>query len=259
MAFDSGNLALTGALNIGPAGFQSGTVLNGEAIAADATGNLYVGGIGSVQSSTLNSFGRQQISDVSIADGPVLLLPDAADQTGKVWHLAVVASADGSINLLDRDVQNSSGTNSIGVVNGIVQRIDGASTTGATPPGLAYFNNTIYVAAAGGVKAFTLTNTRLSAAPTSQSSGTFEPAGASVSVSALNSTNAIVWVLEGDAVGVLHAYDTANLSRELFNSKQAQNGRDEFGPANAAVMPLVVNGRVYVVTKNGVAMFGLLE
>jgi hypothetical protein len=259
VAFDSGNLAVTGALNIGPAGLQSGTSMNGEALAADATGNLFVGGIGAVQSAALNSFGRQQISDVSIANGPVLLLPDAADQTGKVWHLAVVASADGSINLLDRDAQNSSGTNSIGVVTGIVQRIDGASTSGVAPAGLAYFNNTIYVAAAGGVKAFTLTNARLSAAPTSQSSGTFGPTGVSVSVSALNSTNAIIWVLEGGDSGVLHTFDAADLSRELFNSKQAPNGRDDFGPGNASAMPLVVNGRVYVVTANGVAMFGLIK
>jgi hypothetical protein len=260
VAFDSENLAVTGALNIGPAGLQSGTAMNGETLAADATGNLFVGGIGAVQSSVLSSFGRQQITDVSVANGPVLLLPDTTDQTGKVWHLAVVAWADGSINLIDRDAQTSSGTNSVGAVNGIVQRIDGVSASGAAPAGLAYFNNTIYVAAAGGtLRAFTVTNARLATAPTSQSSGAFGQGGVSISVSAINSTNAVVWVLEGGDAGVLHAFDAADLSHELFNSRQAQNGRDDFGPGNGSVMPLVVNGRVYVVTTNGVVMFGLLR
>jgi hypothetical protein len=267
VAFDSGNLAVTGALNIGPAGTQGGTVVNGETLAADATGRLFIGGIGSIQPSALSSFARQQISDTSIAGGPVLLLPDATDQMGKVWHLAVNAAADGNIYLLDRDAQSSSGTASngvaTGVVAGIVQRLDGISPSGAAPAGLAYFNNTVYVAAAGGVRAFTVTNARLSAAPTSQSSGTFGPAGASVSVSAQSSApgsaNGIVWVFEGGDAGVLHAYDAADLSAELFNSKQAQNGRDDFGPGNASAMPLVVNGRVYVVTANGVAVFGLLK
>jgi hypothetical protein len=58
---------------------------------------------------------------------------------------------------------------------------------------------------------------------------------------------------------MLHAYDAADLSRELYNSTQAQNGRDDFGPGNSAVMPLVANGRVFVATANGVAVFGLLK
>jgi hypothetical protein len=69
----------------------------------------------------------------------------------------------------------------------------------------------------------------------------------------------VVWVVEGGESPVLHAYDAADLSRELYNSTQAQNGRDDFGSGNAAVMPLVANGRVFVATANGVAVFGLLK
>jgi hypothetical protein len=57
---------------------------------------------------------------------------------------------------------------------------------------------------------------------------------------------------------VLHAYDATDLSRELYNSSQAANGRDAFGAGNKFITPTIVNGRVYVGTTNGVAVFGLL-
>jgi hypothetical protein len=60
------------------------------------------------------------------------------------------------------------------------------------------------------------------------------------------------------AAAVLHAYDAANLAHELYNSSQAPNGRDSFGNGNKFITPLIVNGKVYVGTQNGVAMFGLL-
>ncbi len=276
VAFDAGNLAVTGAMNFGPAGSQGSAAGNSGTLAADATGNLFLAGIGSIQSPMLNSSARQIIADGNLAAGEVLLLPDATDQSGKVWRLAVGAGADGNIYVLDRDSQAGirpaiNGTTNGGVTgpaNGVVQRIDGLSPSGAAPAGLAYFNNTVYVAAAGGgVMAFTITNARLSPAPVSQASSILGQGGASLSVSANGSVHgttpgsasAIVWLLEGGDSGVLHAYDAMDLSRELYNSKQAPNGRDDFGPDNASAMPLVVNGRVYVVTANGVAVFGLLN
>ncbi|HUK30622.1 MAG TPA: immunoglobulin domain-containing protein [Candidatus Acidoferrum sp.] len=69
----------------------------------------------------------------------------------------------------------------------------------------------------------------------------------------------IIWLVEGGESGVLHAYDAADLSHELYNSKQAPGGRDDFGPGNSSPLPLVVNGRVYVGTLNGVAVFSLLK
>jgi hypothetical protein len=60
------------------------------------------------------------------------------------------------------------------------------------------------------------------------------------------------------APAVLHAYDAANLGHELYNSSQAGSGRDSFGNGNKFITPLVVNGKVYVGTPRGVAVFGLL-
>ncbi|MFZ0818448.1 MAG: immunoglobulin domain-containing protein [Candidatus Acidiferrales bacterium] len=253
MAFDAENLDITGKLNPLLVGLQASSPAKGGTISADDSDKLYLSGIGSIRMFVMGKKDPGVPSDENIAAGPVILLPDTIDQSGKIWRLAVNAGADGNIYVLNRI---GSGLNS----NGPLQKLDGVFPTGAAIGGLAYFNNTVYVAATGsGVRAFALVNARLSSDPTSETSGEFGQGGASISVSASGSAGAIVWVLEGGDSGVLHAYDGADLSYEIYNSKQARNGRDEFGPGNASAMPLVVNGRVYVVGANGVAVFGLLK
>ena len=56
---------------------------------------------------------------------------------------------------------------------------------------------------------------------------------------------------------MLHAYDAVTLN-ELYNSNQASGGRDHFGSGNKYMTPTIVNGKVFVGTPNGVAVFGLL-
>jgi hypothetical protein len=75
-------------------------------------------------------------------------------------------------------------------------------------------------------------------------------------VSASGATNAIVWAVENSNPAVLHAYDALDLSHELYNSSQAAAGRDAFGAGNKFVTPTVVNGRVFIGTATGVAVFG---
>ena len=60
------------------------------------------------------------------------------------------------------------------------------------------------------------------------------------------------------APAVLHAFDASDLSHELYNSSQAANGRDQFGAGNKFITPIIVGGKVFVGTQNGVAVFGLL-
>jgi hypothetical protein len=57
---------------------------------------------------------------------------------------------------------------------------------------------------------------------------------------------------------VLHAYaaTAAGLSTELYNSNQAGT-RDQF-PNNKFITPMIANGKVFVGTSAGVAVFGLL-
>ena len=137
--------------------------------------------------------------------------------------------------------------------------------TSLLPGGLfsafAYFNGSVYTADVGGsLKAFTLTAALLPASPTSQSTATFGYPGSSPSISANGTTNAIVWTLNSSPGGaaVLHAYNPANLQQEYYNSTQAANSRDAFGNGEKYITPVVANGKVFLGTPNGVAVFGPL-
>jgi len=82
-------------------------------------------------------------------------------------------------------------------------------------------------------------------------------------ISSNGSLNGVVWALDagGSATSqpaVLHAYDATSLARELYNSNQA-GGRDQFGAGNKFITPMIANGKVFVGTTNGVAVFGLLH
>jgi outer membrane protein assembly factor BamB len=124
--------------------------------------------------------------------------------------------------------------------------------------GPAYFNNTVYYGAVSDhIKAFTITNARLSSSPTSQTGNTFGYPGSTPGISANGTANAILWAVENGGTAVLHAYDATDLSHELYNSNQA-GSRDQFGAGNKFITPMIANGRVYVGTTNGVAVFGLL-
>jgi hypothetical protein len=68
----------------------------------------------------------------------------------------------------------------------------------------------------------------------------------------------IVWAVENTSPAVLHAYNASNLAQELYNSNQA-GSRDHFGPGNKFITPIIANGKVFVGTQTGVAIFGLLQ
>ena len=59
---------------------------------------------------------------------------------------------------------------------------------------------------------------------------------------------------ENGTTGVLHAYDASNLSTEIYSSN-TNAARDQFDP-NKFVVPTIANGKVYVATPTGVAVFG---
>jgi outer membrane protein assembly factor BamB len=64
--------------------------------------------------------------------------------------------------------------------------------------------------------------------------------------------------VENQNPAILHAYDANDLSRELYNSDEPWFGRDHFGAGNKFITPVIANGKVYVGTRDGVGVFGLL-
>jgi hypothetical protein len=117
----------------------------------------------------------------------------------------------------------------------------------------------VYYGAVGdNLKAYPITNARFATSPSVQSTTSFAYPGTTPAVSADGTANGIVWAVENSSPAVLHAYDATTL-QELYNSSQAAGGRDQFGSGNKFITPMIVNGKVFVGTPSGVAVFGLLQ
>ena len=200
-------------------------------------------------------------ADVDLGSGGPLLLPDQFDSNGIVHHLIVGAGKDRNIYLADRDNLGKFNPATNPEDSNIYQQLNGAMA-GLVYSSPAYFNGVLYYSADGDfLKAFPLINAQLATSPSSKSPTTFQHPGPTPTVSANGTQNGIVWALDSNlgSPGILHAYDPANLAHEFYNSTQAPNGHDSFGNGNKFITPLVVNGKVYVGTQNGVAVFGLLS
>ena len=203
----------------------------------------------------------ESAGDIDLGSGGEMLLPDLTDSGGNVKHLVIGAGKDSNIYLVDRDNMghfNASQNQIWQEIDGVVPGVPAGPTSGVRSSP-AWFNGNIYYGDSGGtLKAFSVTNAKLSTAPTSQTAITFAYPGASPVVSASGTTNAIVWAHENTTPAVLHAYDASNLAHELYNSNEASGGRDQFGPGNKFIAPTVAGGKVFVGTTNTLAIFGLL-
>src|SRR3984893_17004472 len=118
------------------------------------------------------------------------------------------------------------------------------------------------------VKAHPFNGKTFAASPSSQGSSAIWPGGIlALSANGEQPGSGVLWATlasSGDAAnnppvaGELHAFDAANVSNELWNSRMNAS-RDAFGNFAKFVPPLVANGKVYVATwSNQVAVYGLL-
>jgi hypothetical protein len=284
MSYDANTLAQTSVLNLVPNGSEGGIWMAGTAPGADASGNIFfMVGNGDFDT-TLNASGfpanancgqcyvklssnppmrlldyftpsntvSESNADTDFGSGGPLLLPDLVDANGTTRHLAVGSGKDAIIYVVDRD--NMGKFNN--TTDNIYQQINGQIGGVWSKP--SYFNNTVYYGAVGDhLKAFPITSAKLSGTPATQSSTSYAYPGTTPSISANGTSNGIVWAVENGSTGILHAYNAANLTSELYNSNQAANSRDHFSD-NKYVTPMVANGKVYVGTPNSVVVFGLL-
>ena len=242
---------------------------SGAAPAADANGNIYIvtgngtsdanrggadlgdsviklsTGTGLTVADYFTPFNADllDVKDIDLGSSGALLLPDLAG-TPQHPHLLVTGGKEGRVYMLDRDLL---GHFSPDGDNQIVQSLPAAVSPVYGIP--AYFNKIVFFSGQNdALKAFPISNGRLSEIPSSQSAGAIPGMGSVPSISANGSRDGIVWAIQPDA---LHAYDASNLANELYSGS--------FGNYIKFSTPTIANGKVYVGTSNTLAVFGLLN
>lgn len=152
-------------------------------------------------------------SDEDLGSGGALVLPAMKDAKGKIRYLAIGAGKDQNIYIVDRTNMGKFNPNND---HAIYQELDGVLGGGEWAT-VAYFNGNIYFGPQGNnLLQFKFSKARLSASPLSRSAASFAYPGTTPSVSANGSSNGIVWAIEhSDPNNVLHAYQAANLAKEL--------------------------------------------
>jgi len=265
-----------------PNGYGGGIWQSGAAMATDAVGNMYLttgngdfdvdtGGTDygdsvvklSPSATVVDYFTpydqavmESQNIELSSA-GPVLLI----DQPGPTPHRLVTAAKTGTIYVVNRD---NMGHFQSGSDSQILQSLPGILPHGGQEEGNysapVFFNNNIYYAAVrDNLKIFQFTNGVLSGAPVSQSAVTYPNRGGSFAVSANGTANGLLWAVQDNtpATGVLRVYDANNLSNEIYNTDQA-GSRDTLGFATKFSIPLIANGKAFVVSSTEITAYGLL-
>ena len=197
-------------------------------------------------------------NDRDLGSGGIAILPN---QPGPNPHLLVQRGKDGVIRVVNRD--NLGQYNSLS--NNVVQEIPGGKGHFASP---VFFNGKIYFQAnSETLRAFSVTNGTLSAAPVDASAGTIFFPGATPIISANGTSNAILWIVDSDAFSkpatpggpaILIAYDANNLASGLLYTSSQNLVRDNPGGAVKFSVPTVANGKVYMGTEGQVSVFGVL-
>lgn len=289
IGYNEQNLKQSAVLNFTPNGEEGSVWQSGAGPAADPQGYIYVLAANGTFDTQLNAKGFPSRADfgnaflkistlggrLSIADyfamynvtaenntdedlgsGGPLVLPPMKDASGKTVRLAVGAGKDRNIYLINRNGMGK--FNPHGNQNVYQELHHGLGGREFAAP--AYFDGKLYYGSVNdSIREFRFANARLVPEPVSRTSAHFVYPGATPSISADGSQNGIVWAAQNGNLAVLDAYDANDLAHELYNSREAPNGRDRFGAGNKFITPMVAHGKVYVGTTDGVGVFGLLQ
>jgi hypothetical protein len=287
MAYDPATLAQKAALNVTPDGNEGGIWESDTGPAADADGNVYVPtGNGTFNISTGGKdYGDSvlklglQGSSLAILDyftprdqehmadtdmdlgsaGPVLL----PDQPGPHRHLLLQPSKDKRIFVIDRDAMGKFHPDSDAIVQ--TQPVSGGGFGS-----MAYWNGRAYYAGEDdALREYVVTHGELKAGAASRMK--FD-GGATPTISAHGNKDAIVWVASRKSgrgrtqQAVLYAFDATKVGEPIYSSEtgsgtssETNAGRDGAGMAARFVIPMVVNGRVYLGARSEVDVYGLLQ
>lgn len=275
--YDGLSFTQTAVLNVSPNTGYGGIWMAGGAPAADEAGNLYLlTGNGPFDANNTgplahNDYGDSLLklnSDLTVSqyftpsdqaldasgDGDfgsgaalVLTLP----QGSPVNHLIVGGGKDGNLDFLNGDALGGYGDDHVWQQLPLVGEISSTA---------AFWNNYLYISAIyTGINVFQLDPSTAHFAPASPSPVTpsFYIIGSSPSISAVGTSNGIVWALENGnncraptSLGsptVLSAFDASNVSNLLWTS--SLSSADTAGNAQTFNVLIVANGKVYVGTR----------
>jgi chitodextrinase len=201
-------------------------------------------------------------NDIDLGSGGVTILPSTVG-SGAHPQLALATGKTNLLYLLDQNNLgqfNSSADNIVQEVT-LHNGLNEVDAIGGMFSKAAYFNGRIYVVPISDVlRAYTVASAQLTAV-TATGADTFGFPGATPSVSALASTNGIIWVLnttnnnslngsQSPGPAELFAYDALTLSK-LFSASSSAT-------AVKFTVPTVANGKVYVGGQGAITVFGLL-
>ena len=289
ISYNEKTLAQESVLNVTPNGREGAIWAAGAGPTADANGNIYFLDANGTFDTTLDANGlpasgdygnaimklstkkgklavadyfnmyntvSESDTDEDLGSGGAMVVPNFKDSNGVLHELVVGAGKDKNIYLANRINMGKYNPNNN---SQIYQELTGA-LAGPVYSAPAFNGHGIYYGPAGDqIKAFSFDSSGLlNSTPVSATGTQFAYPGATPSVSGSSASNLILWAAENASPAVLHAYNANNLSVELYNSNQAAGGRDNFGNGNKFITPTIANGKVYVGTKNGVGVFGLL-
>ena len=286
IAYDASTLQQASAIDLTPNGTAGAIWMTGDGPAADDAGNTYLlTGNGTFDTSldtkgfpsqgdfgnafvkltmrggrltvadyfTMHNTVQESERDEDIGSGGIVLLPDMRDASGRMRHLAAGAGKDRIVYIVDRDSMGKFDASADKAYQEATGLIGGMEF--ATP---AYFNGALFFGAYGdALRALPFANGLVAGSPASQTKIRFDYPGTTPSVSADGVSNGVVWAVENSIPAALHAYPASDLKTELYNSNQAGT-RDQF-VNNKFIVPMIAEGRVYVGTPTGVAVFGLLK
>lgn len=284
MGYNATTLEQTSVLNLTPNGSQGGLWASGAGMTADNDGNIFVldgngtfdtelntsgfpsegdygnaflrlttgGGLAVADYFEMDTESQENGTDQDLGSGGAMLVSQK-DSTGKIWSLALGAGKDANIYVVDRT--NLGKFNA--TTNNIYQQVTNVLKSGIWSAPAA-MNTLIYYGPKNGpIEEYEFVNAKLRTTEVTETANSFPYPGASPSISANGSLNAILWAVENVNPAVVHAYNAKTLV-EIYNTNQAANRRDQFGLGNKYITPVIANGKVYVGTTNGVGVFGLL-
>jgi hypothetical protein len=295
IGYDAASLAQVAVFNADPNGSRGGIWMSGGAPAVDAVGSLYLStGNGTFDGNSVtppnNDFGDTVMKvgtssslslvdwftpfnqafldgqDIDLGSSGVVILPD---QTSGPAHLLVTGGKEGKLYLLDRDAMGNYCAACTTTDTNILQSFLATPAIFGTP---AFWQNKLYLGGTADALSlfdFDATTGIFNTVASSQSATSFQFPGPTPSLSAQGASGGVLWAIDSSTYGVpsafgtgpaiLHAYDAANLSSELWNSSQAANNRDTAGNAVKFTVPTVANGRVYIGTRTEIDVYGLLS